>query len=92
MAVLDAWAYGLPVITTPVGGIPDVAKDGDNMLLFMPGDIQTLSIKLEQLISDQKLRNKISIASLDLAANEFNQETINHHLKSIYDNLLTQND
>ena len=92
MAVLDAWAYGLPVITTPVGGIPDVAKDGDNMLLFMPGDIQTLSIKLEQLISDQKLRNKISLASLDLATNEFNQETINHHLKSIYDNLLTQND
>lgn len=37
MAVLDAWSYGLPVITTPVGGIPDVADDGNNLLLFNPG-------------------------------------------------------
>ena len=36
---LDAWSYGLSVITTPVGGIPDVAKDGENMLLFEPGDV-----------------------------------------------------
>ena len=39
MAVLDAWAYGLPVITTPVGGIPDIAINGKNLLLFNPGDI-----------------------------------------------------
>ena len=34
MAILDAWSYALPVITTPVGGIPDVAIDGENILLF----------------------------------------------------------
>ena len=45
MAVLDAWAYGLPVITTPVGGIPDVAIDNVNMLLFNPGDVATLADK-----------------------------------------------
>lgn len=92
MAVLDAWAYALPVITTPVGGIPDIAIDGKNMLIFNPGDIKSLSLKLEQLIDDHDLRDKISVASIDFATKEFNQETINHKLETIYDNLLNYND
>lgn len=87
MAVLDAWAYGLPVITTPVGGIPDVAKDGENMLLFNPGDIESLSRCLEKMITDISLRSKISNASLNFAANEFNVVTINNSIGSIYEEL-----
>lgn len=60
MAVLDAFAYGLPVITTPVGGIPDVAKDGDNMLLFNSGDIKALAKQLDLLMNDKALRDKLS--------------------------------
>ncbi|TAF45001.1 MAG: glycosyltransferase family 1 protein [Sphingobacteriales bacterium] len=84
MAILDAWAYGLPVITTPVGGIPDVAKDGINMLLFNPGDVDTLSKKLEIMISNYELRNKISDASLVFSLNEFSLNTIIKTLASIY--------
>lgn len=91
MAVLDAWAYGLPVITTPVGGIPDVAKDGENMLLFNPGDIDALSCCLERLVCDENLRNKIAKASLSFSQHEFNHTTINLQLKKIYLNLLDQN-
>ena len=36
MGVLDAMAYGLPVITTPVGGIPDMMR-GDEGHLYEPG-------------------------------------------------------
>ena len=88
MAILDAWAYGLPVITTPVGGIPDVAHDEENMLLFNPGDVKSLSHKLELLISDKSLRDKISKASRSFATHEFNQDTINRQLENIYNNLL----
>jgi len=87
MAVLDAWAYGLPVITTPVGGIPDVAKDGENMLLFNQGDIDSLSRCLEKMITDVPLRCKIADASLHFAANEFNATTINKSIGSIYKEL-----
>jgi len=87
MAVLDAWAYGLPVITTPVGGIPDVAIDGENMLLFNPGDIQKLSENIERLITDEPLRNKISRASIEFANGKFNINTINRQLGNIYDTL-----
>lgn len=88
MAVLDAWAYGLPVITTPVGGIPDVAKDGENMMLFSPGDIDALSCRLERLVCDENLRNKIADASLSFSQHEFNHTTINRQLEKIYLNLL----
>lgn len=88
MAVLDAWAYSLPVITTPVGGIPDVAIDGENMLLFTPGDTDKLAENMEKLISDKDLRDKISKASLEFANGQFNINTINKKLGEIYDSLL----
>lgn len=43
MAVLDAWAYSLPVITTPVGGIKDIAIDGENIILFNADEAQSLA-------------------------------------------------
>lgn len=87
MAVLDAWAYGLPVVTTPVGGIPDIAKDGENLLLFNPGDIEALACCLEKLIANIELRNRISAESLHLAATTFNINNINHQLDELYKEL-----
>lgn len=91
MAVLDAWAYDLSVITTPVGGLPDVAKDGENMLLFNPGDADKLASQMEKLISsyegDEVLYNKIKAASIDFAENKFNVNTINKQLGDLYEEL-----
>lgn len=87
MAVLDAWAYGLPVITTPVGGVPDVAVDGENMLLFNPGDIDTLAEKLDLIINDEALRDKLSASSVKMASEKFNLNTITKQLANIYESL-----
>lgn len=88
MAVLDAWAYGLPVITTPVGGIPDVAVEGKNMLLFNPGDVDKLAEQLARLMENEDLRESISKQSRQLAATTFNQDTINQQLNDLYESLL----
>lgn len=85
MAVLDAWAYGLPVITTPVGGIPDVAFDGDNMLLFNPGDVDTLAEKLDLIMSNETLRDQLSAASVRMAREKFNLNTITTQIAEIYE-------
>ena len=87
MGVLDAWAYGLPVVTTPVGGIPDVGIDGENLMIFTPGDIETLSNKIEILISDKRMYEKISKASVSFAKNEFSIDTITMNLSKIYASL-----
>lgn len=90
MSVLDAWSYGLPVITTPVGGIPDVANDGENMLLFNPGDVAALAACMERMITDVELRKRISRASIDFARNRFNIDTINKEVGDLYARILAK--
>lgn len=88
MAVLDAWAYGLPVITTPVGGIPDIAKDGENLLLFQPGDYNKLAIQMERMIKDNILRNHLTKQSIILSQTTFNIDTINKEIETLYRKLI----
>lgn len=88
MGVLDAWAYGLPVITTPVGGIPDVAEDGKNMLLFSPGDTDKLAEQMERMITDEPLRRHIAQESRRLAETTFNLTTVNQEVANLYQELL----
>ena len=88
MAVLDAWAYHLPVITTSVGGIPDIAIDGENMLLFKPDDIHALANKLEKLLVDEELRCRLSRKSKELSEGIFSVVNITRDLDVTYSKLI----
>lgn len=88
MGVLDAWAYGIPCVVTPVGGLPDIVIDGENALVFPVGDVDILARQLERMISDNGLRNRIAQASLELAHTTFNVKNLNHALEGIYSKLL----
>ena len=87
MAVLDAMSLGIPVLTTPVGGIPDIALDNENMMLFNPGDINTLSEKLVQITNEDNLK-KFSKASFDLSLSVFSLSEISKKINQIYNNVL----
>jgi glycosyltransferase involved in cell wall biosynthesis len=52
VVLLEAGAYGLPVVATHVGGIPEIVTDGETGLLVPPEDAQALAKALEQLLSD----------------------------------------
>ena len=64
MVILEAFAYGVPVVSTPVGAIPEVVKDGHNGLLVEPGDIVALSRAIGRLIDDRPLRQRMGEAAL----------------------------
>ncbi|MCG6137411.1 MAG: glycosyltransferase family 4 protein [Nostoc sp. LLA-1] len=59
MALLEAMSWGLPVITTPVGGIPELVIPDQNGLLVKPGNIKELSIAMQNLVANQELRQEI---------------------------------
>lgn len=63
MAMLEAMAWGLPPITTPVGGIPEVVKSYENGILIPPGDPQALANAMQELTLNEDLRKKLSSAA-----------------------------
>lgn len=65
VGLLEAMALGIPVVTTPVGGIPDLVKDGSTGLLIQPGDSGALATALIQLASDSVLRTTLREAAFD---------------------------
>lgn len=56
MSVLEAMSWALPVIASPVGGIPEIVQDGWNGFLVPPTDIPALSRVMQRLIEDEELR------------------------------------
>jgi len=56
MSLLEAMAAGLPSITTPVGGIPDVFTHGAEGLLVPPGDASQLRAAMSTFICDEAAR------------------------------------
>lgn len=87
MAVLDAWAYGVPVVSTPAGGLIDIIQEGKNGLLFEAGNIDQMAEKLDRIISDDTLRKDIGGESRMLAYTTFNIKTINNQLGDLYEEL-----
>ncbi|MFC4308902.1 glycosyltransferase family 4 protein [Steroidobacter flavus] len=53
MSLLEAMAWGLPPICTPVGSIPEYVVNNANGLLIPPGDIAQLTAAIERLVSQE---------------------------------------
>lgn len=88
MTVLEAWSHGIAVITTPVGGLPDVIEDGGNCMIFPTGDYAKLAEQLEKLIINDELRMKVGEQGYLCAESNFSMMTINNKIDSIYSNLI----
>ncbi|QYO62863.1 glycosyltransferase family 4 protein [Leptolyngbya sp. 7M] len=79
MSMLEAMAWELPVIVTPVGGIPEVITSGRNGLLVQPGNLMELTEAMKRLIQDHQLRNELGIA----AQNTVRALDVKHYMQSI---------
>jgi glycosyltransferase involved in cell wall biosynthesis len=61
--VVEALAEGTPVISTAVGGVPEVVRDGENGLLVPVGDVPALAAAIERFFGDQALRERLTGAA-----------------------------
>lgn len=87
MGVLDAWAYGIPVVTTPVGGIPDIITNGENGFVYDVNDIDKLAEYLVLLMNSRELRDRIVEQADKFVTGEFNIKNITGKLDKIYSTL-----
>lgn len=71
--ILEAMASGLPVVTTAVGGNPELVREGIDGFLVNLGDKKALRMRIENLLGDNLLRQKMSMNGRRRAA-EFSVE------------------
>ena len=60
MTLFEAMASGLPIIASPVNGIPYEMKEPENGFLVEYGDIKNLKKRILQILDNKKLAKKIS--------------------------------
>lgn len=81
MSILEAMSYGIPIISTSVGSIPEVVKEESNGYLLEPGDIKGFEDKILHIVNNVELRENISKNNFTFVSEEFN---IEKHIESLY--------
>jgi glycosyltransferase involved in cell wall biosynthesis len=68
VAVVEACAMGLPVVSTDVGGLPDLLTDGETGLLVPGNDVRAMTDNICRLLHEPALAAKLSEKGRELAA------------------------
>jgi glycosyltransferase involved in cell wall biosynthesis len=86
ISILEAMAWGLPVISTRIAGTPDVIKDGVNGFLFEPGDINGYYGAICKLADDDSMRMSMCQSNLE-RVKQNSKENIFTQINELYVNL-----
>jgi glycosyltransferase involved in cell wall biosynthesis len=84
VAILEAMAYGLTIITAPVAAIEDAIADHETGLLVPAGDAAALAAALLEVMSDAGLREKLGHAARDRYRREFTLKIYADRVRRLY--------
>lgn len=87
MTILEAFSYGKPVITTPVGSIPEVVEHNKNGILFTPGDMTQLKKILFDVINDRSTYECMKKNAMNTATYYY-PESIKTELEKLYEEII----
>jgi glycosyltransferase involved in cell wall biosynthesis len=84
MAVLEAWEHCIAVVTTPVGGLPDVIDEEKNALTFDFGDWLGLAKQLRTLMDDESLRKNMADYAYEFVEEKFSAQNGDEKFRRLY--------
>lgn len=88
MSLLEAMAAGLPVISTRVGGIPELVRDGVDGLLVEAGDVDALAEAIATLAADPARCAACGAAARARVVAGFSDSVLMPRLHALYDTVL----
>lgn len=84
IAIIEAMRSSLPIITTPVGGIPDMVEDDYNGLMIQPGNPEQMASAVIRLVDDPDLRERLGSTALKVFNEKFSSAKAIGQLAGIY--------
>jgi glycosyltransferase involved in cell wall biosynthesis len=90
MSVMEAMAAGLPVVSTAVGGVPELVREGETGLLVPSEDAGALAQALQALVDDPAQRQAMGDAARQRAVARFDIRHTVRRYEQLYEKLLTQ--
>ena len=88
MSALEAMGYGLPVVSTDVGGIPFVVRQGENGWLLPAGDVQGMADAIIDCLADPERYRQASARSIAIVEENFSVEKHLQRLEQIWNEVL----
>lgn len=82
--IMEAMAAGLPVISTPVAGVPEMVTDGETGQLVPAGDIAALSAALRSYLDDRERARRSGERGREIAREKFAIENSAHALRELF--------
>ena len=92
IALLEAMASGVPIVSTPVGGIPDLVNDGQEGLLVAPGAVAEIVSAVTKLAQDEALRSGLAERARRCVLESCEANSVVARLFAQYDSLLLERD
>lgn len=90
MAILEAMSYSIPVVSTLVGGIPELVRNYESGFLIHPGDIEELYGKLKCLVEGSDLRKRMGKNARATVECSFSIEANVNRVSDLYMGLLSE--
>lgn len=85
--LLEAMAFGLPIVASRIGGIPDIIEDGIHGYLVEPKDVLGIAEKVLKILADESLSRKFSIKNRN-EVERYNYSGILEKLEDIFASIL----
>jgi len=92
VSLLEAMGWQVPVISTRVGGIPELVREGVDGFLMESGDRDALSAAIIKLANNADLRLQMGLSCRDRVVHNFSREVVLPKLEQLYRSLISSND
>lgn len=83
LVALEALQWGVPVIGSDIGGIPEVVRDGVNGFLVPPGDERALADRLARVLSSSELREHLQVGARSSVDDRFSVDRFRQDIRKV---------